>query len=168
MMDILAKVISAQNSLYSLCDFKINNLIVENESAEYYAHTFYLKSKHIKFRIAKKTPTKDGQFVAMWKRMADNKIRPYDKSDQIDLFIINILYKNNIGQFIFPQSILLEKNIFSINNNGGKRAIRIYSPWDYPNSKQATKTKNWQSEYFVDITSPNYVEIERIKKLYSA
>ena len=115
-LKISNKVMDAQNVLYRLCGFKVNDLMPENESEEYCAHFYSIKNKNIRFRIAKKTPTKTGQFVTLWKRMPNGIIGPYDKSDSVDLFVINLAHKNKIGQFIFPKSILIEKNIFSKSN----------------------------------------------------
>jgi hypothetical protein len=119
MLNILKQVIEAQNSLYDICGFKFKNFIAENESAEYYAHSYSLESKNVRFRIAKKTPTKTGWFVTMWKRNQDKIIAPYDNSDQVDLFVVNIIDQGKIGQFVFPKSVLVEKNIFSSRSKGG-------------------------------------------------
>ena len=167
MSGTLKQVIDAQNSLYEICGFKVQNFIAENESAEYYAHSYSLEGKNVRFRIAKKTPTKTGWFVTMWKRNPDKIIAPYDSSDQVDLFVVNIIDQGKISQFVFPKSVLVEQNIFSRLSKGGKRAIRVYSPWDKTNNIQATKTKKWQIQYFVDITSKNSANIEKIKDLYT-
>ncbi len=167
MLDILKKVISAQNSLYDTCGFTVKNFSAENESEEYYAHSYLLGAKNIRFRIAKKTPTKTGWFVTMWKKNQNNIIAPYESSDQVDLFVINIVDQNRIGQFVFPKSILVEKNIFSTKAKEGKRAVRVYSPRDEANNAQALRTKKWQCEYFIDITSTNATSTEKIRDLYS-
>ncbi len=164
---MLETIKKAQSNLYAACDLKIENFLPEQESSEYYAHSFSLKSKNIRFRIAKKTPTKTGHFVTLWKRGADNIIAPYDQSDPVDFFVIAILDNGKIGQFILPKSILLSKNIFSENNKGGKRAIRVYSPWDKATSTQAIQTQKWQDQYFVDLTSKNPESIKKIKTLHS-
>lgn len=167
MSKYFSKVIDAQNALYRMCGFEINHLTAENESEEYSAHYYTLGNKHVRFRIAKQTPTKIGRFVTMWKRKPDGIISPYDILDQVDFFVINLMHESRVGQFVFPKSILVEKNIFSRNDKGGKRAIRVYSPWDEVNSTQAISTKKWQIQYFSDITSGNSIDIEKIKRLYS-
>ena len=167
MLETLETVKNAQSNLYAACDLKIENFVPEQESSEYYAHSYCLKAKNIRFRIAKKTPTKTGWFVTLWKRGTDNIIAPYDESDPIDFVVIAILDRNKIGEFIFPKSILLKKNIFSTNNKGGKRATRVYSPLNEAKSAQAFKTQKWQNQYFVDLTSKNPESIAKIKALYS-
>ncbi len=51
-------------------------IVQDNESQEYGASTFEMNNKIIKFRVAKITPTKVGQFVTFWKRIADGPITP--------------------------------------------------------------------------------------------
>jgi hypothetical protein len=111
MLMTLETVINIQCKLYAECGIKIDNFAPEKESSEYYAYTYLLKNKNILFRIAKKTPTKTGWFVTIWKRGSDNIIAPYDEYDPVDFVFITILKDNKIGQFIFTKSILLKKNI---------------------------------------------------------
>jgi hypothetical protein len=44
--------------------------MLERESLEYAACSFKLNSMSVKFRVAKITPTKIGQFVTLWKRVS--------------------------------------------------------------------------------------------------
>ena len=60
MSEALAVVKKAQDSLYVKCGLNCENFFPENESSEYYAHTFTIGGKKGLFRIAKKTPTKSG------------------------------------------------------------------------------------------------------------
>ncbi len=53
--------------VFDLCNIRIVNLQMENESSEYGACTFDIGNLKITFRLAKITPTKIGQFVALWK-----------------------------------------------------------------------------------------------------
>lgn len=85
-------------------------------------------------------------------RNEEGIICPYDSSDKLDFIIITARNENNIGQFIFPTSILVEKGIISNQGKGGKRGIRVYPPWDVPTNKQAIKTQEWQTKYFLPIT----------------
>ena len=135
--------------IYTPMNFKISQLSKEAESEEYSAYSFHLNQLSIRFRVAKTTPTKVGQFVTLWKRVGNGPIQPYDISDQVDIFVICTRKDgNHFGQFIFPKSILLKHNIMSNDNKGGKRAIRVYPPWEKSLNKQAQKTQDWQSKYF--------------------
>lgn len=158
--------------------YKPNNLIISNifkepESQEYNAYTYTLNSKNnsmkILFRVAKITPKKVGQFVTLWKREDTGPIQPYDSSDAVDLFVINIYNNKYSGQFVFPKHILCEKGIVSINQKGGKRAMRVYPPWDVTESRQAKYTQIWQIKYFLDIPHSDYTAVDpvRVKTLYN-
>ncbi len=63
MSDTSKHVVDMHNYLYEICDFRAENFITENESAEYYDHSYSLGSKKIRFRIAKRTPAKKWFFV---------------------------------------------------------------------------------------------------------
>lgn len=130
----------------------ITGLYIHDESKEYGACRFQLDNKIVEFRVAKTTPTKIGQFVTMWKRNSKkNNIEPYDLSDTIDLFIIYVNSENNQGVFIFPKLVLFEQGFISKNDDGGKRAMRVYPAWDKPENKQACNTQEWQLRYFTKI-----------------
>lgn len=79
--------------------------------------------------------------------------------------MVNVKYDDHFGQFIFPKSKLIEKGIISTNKKEGKRAFRVYPPWDTVINKQAERTQKWQLNYFLRID--NSVNIELAQKLYS-
>lgn len=144
----------------------MTKFVAEKESQEYGASQFEIKNLKILFRIAKITPKKIGLFVTLWKRIELGPILPYDLIDPIDLFIISVRSSKSFGQFIFPKSILQEKGIVSKDGKGGKRALRVYPPWDNPDSKQAKKTQTWQLPYFFKIDSNNSLEFSRLEHLF--
>jgi hypothetical protein len=151
--------------LFDNCNLEITQPIIEAESSEYGACTFALNSLNILFRTAKITPTKTGQFVTLWKRINQGPIQPFDSNDPIDLFIISIRKDNHFGLFIFPKSVLITKEIVS-DKKEGKRAIRVYPPWDVTTSKQAQKTQKWQLDYFLEITQNQIMDLKRAKSLF--
>jgi hypothetical protein len=167
MLKALEIVKNAQDNMYSKCNLEIEKFSPEDESSEYYAHIFTIKGKKGLFRIAKKTPTKSGWFVTIWKRGADSIIAPYEESDTIDFVVIAVSDGNNVGEFIFPKTVLAKKNIFSANGKEGKRAIRVYTPWDKTTSAQAAKTQKWQHQFFVDLNSSCSESTLKINNLYS-
>lgn len=130
---------------------EIKSVYLEKESTDYNACQLLLNEKKALFRTAKITPTKTGQFVTLWKRTPKGPIAPFAIEDNFDLVIINTKTENHFGQFVFPKSILIEKGIFSTALKEGKRAIRVYPPWNKTTSKQAQKTQHWQLEYFIVI-----------------
>ncbi len=157
----------AINFIYNKCGFEITHIKAEQESAKYGAFTFRSDGMSIKYRVAKTTPTKTGQFVTIWKRNEDGLIVPFDISDDLDLIIISTRNGKNCGQFIFPKYVLFEKGIISGNDKEGKRGIRVYPPWDKTLNKQAQKTQQWQLEYFLEISNENLIDLSRAIKLFN-
>ena len=159
--------IAAQQSMYSACGFACSEPAAEPESAEYGAYTFKINTHTVKFRVAKITPTKTGQFVTLWKRHGKGPIQPFDLADAIDFVIIHTITDTHAGQFIFPKSVLYEQGIFSGNNKEGKRAIRVYPPWDIAANRQAQKTQQWQLNYFIALDKGKAIDKSSLKKLLS-
>lgn len=151
--------------IFEPCELEVTNLEAESEGREYRAHHFQLGKLNIKFRTAKITPTKTGQFVTIWKRNAKGTTQPFDISDPFDFYMIATTTNTKSGVFIFPKEILHKHGILSDNTGKGKRGIRLYPIWDLTTSKQAQKTQQWQTEYFLDLSGINPVEFDKIKLL---
>ncbi|MEA5401908.1 MepB family protein [Arcicella sp. DC2W] len=157
--------ILAKELLYQPSGFNCSEPVLEAESAEYGACDFKLNDFNIKYRIAKITPTKTGQFVTLWKRNQQGIIEPFEMNDKVDFFIISTRKDNRFGQFIFPKALLYEKGVISDERKEGKRAIRVYPPWDEANSKQAQKTQQWQLKYFLEIPEGGLSNLTLAKQL---
>ncbi|AYG69666.1 MULTISPECIES: MepB family protein [unclassified Rhizobium] len=142
----------------------------EAESAEYGACRFGLDGHTIAFRVAKTTPTKIGQFVTIWKRPTPgSEIAPLDITDGVQFVVVNVADTAYRGQFIFNQKLLLAKGIMSRNGKGGKRAIRVYPPWSFPTAKDAIRTQQWQTQYFLPLaTDGTAASPEQVRKLFQA
>ncbi|SDW85803.1 MepB family protein [Flavobacterium degerlachei] len=149
----------AKERLYDKCGFDITNPSVNIESVEYGACLFHLNGKKIIHRVSKITPTKSGQFVTIWQRNQDGITEPFHIQDDFDFIVITVKSKDNFGQFFFPKTVLAAKGIVSTNAKTGKRGIRVYSPWDIVVSKQAVKTQNWQTSYFLKITDDSSTDL---------
>jgi hypothetical protein len=156
-----------QTQIFDICGFNYSAAIEEAESADYNACVFKLNGRSVRFRTAKITPTKTGQFVTLWKRPGGGDIQPFDASDDIDVVIISVRTENQSGQFIFPKSVLCKYGIFTCNEKEGKRGFRVYPPWDKTENRQAAKTKNWQLNYFLDLSNPEKIDISKVKQLYT-
>ena len=161
---LISELLQVKELVYDKCNFKFSNLVIDSESEEYLACFFKLNSCQIIHRLSKITPTKIGQFVTIWKRNDKGITAPFDYSDNFNFIIITSKSGENLGQFVFPKSVLLEKGIISNNNTSGKRGIRVYPPWDIPTSKQAEKTQNWQTKYFYSIKD-NSIDFDLVKDL---
>ena len=154
----------AKELVYDVCSFDCSEPQPEKESQEYEAFDFKIGESQIKFRSAKITPTKTGQFVTLWKRNISGIIEPFDYNDEIDFVIVSVQKEDLLGQFIFPKDILLKKGIFTTPTKEGIRATRVYPPWDETTSKQAQKTQQWQLDYFLSISDKT--DLNRAKFLF--
>jgi len=152
--------------LYDKCSFTFDNAVPEKESSDYNAYTFTLNGKRIVFRSAKITPTKTGQFVTLSKRLGNGPIMPFDATDAIDRVVISVQKGNYYGQFVFPKEVLAKKGVFTTNCKDGKRALRVYPPWDVTQNTQAIRTQRWQLDYFLEIKDGVF-DVKKAKLLYN-
>jgi hypothetical protein len=151
--------------VFQVCGIEIKNVETELEGQEYFAHNFELNDVKVKFRMAKITPTKAGQFVSIWKRNKNGITEPHNVSDKFHFYIIATKEENKFGIFIFNKTVLSEYKILSNKNVNGKRAIRVYPTWCLTTNKQAQKTQNWQTKHFVEISNDNHININNAKNL---
>lgn len=160
--DLLATI----SLVYDPGGIKCSKPVMELESTEYGACIFKLNDFSIRFRVAKTTPTKIGQFVTLWKRIGNSAIQPFDASDPIDFFIVSTRKNGHFGQFVFPKSVLSELGVLSINGKDGKRGIRVYPSWDKTLNRQAQNTQKWQEKYFIDLSDDNKIKCAQDQMLY--
>ncbi len=156
-------LLTAKELVYDICGFECSEPQPEKESQEYDAFDYKIGESQIKFRSAKITPTKTGQFVTLWKRNINGIIEPFDYKDEIDFVIVSVQKEDLLGQFIFPKEILLKKGVFTSETKEGIRATRVYPPWDETTSKQAQKTQQWQLDYFLSVSDKT--DLNRAKHL---
>ena len=153
-----------KTDVYDACALEISDFKLESESKEYDACRFTLNGRFIIGRNAKITPKKVGQFVTFWKRNGNGPIAPFDVTDPIDFYVVNVRTENNFGQFVFPKSVLIKKGIISTEKREGKRAFRVYPIWDIAKNKQAERTQKWQLDYFYEVGFST--DLEKVSKLY--
>lgn len=151
--------------LFQICGLPLTNLLPEKESQAYAAHNFDLGKNKYKYRSAKITPKKAGQFVTLWFRMSTGIIAPFDVNDDIDFYIIAIRNEKKMGLFIFPKEILFQRRVLSGHGKEGKRGFRVYPNWDLTISKQAQQTQSWQKLYFLDLSNENQIDVKKGKCL---
>lgn len=152
-MDNKASFIKQQITLMSMLTStpfsEITEFKIEKESQKYKACKFKIKQQQFICRLAFTTPKKTGQFVTFWKRNTQKQTAPYSELDVFDYLLIVSKKEDDIGYFMFPKAILIEKGIISSVQKAGKRGFRVYSPWDTPANKQALNSQQWQLNYFV-------------------
>jgi len=161
-------LLPAKEMVYDKCAFDCRNVIIEPESADYGACTFTLNGMSIKYRVAKITPAKAGQFVTTWKRKNNGPIEPFDWKDNLDIVVISTRKNEYFGQFIFPKAVLFEHGIVAGKNKAGKRGFRVYPPWGITTSQQAKKTQQWQLQYFLEISGGAETCLAKASQLYSS
>ena len=123
------------------------------ESKDYAGFELKLNSQRIICRTAKITPTKTGCFVTLWKRNAINKTtQPFEANDEVSLVLVFAKSEFKQGFFIFTENVLVEKGIFRSPQKAGKCATRLYPPWSEPTAKDAIRSKQWQVDYFLELT----------------
>ncbi|MFK0292689.1 MepB family protein [Streptomyces sp. NPDC090442] len=159
-------LLAAKTLVYDPSGFACSQPVPEPESAEYAAHGFTIDGASVRFRVAKTTPTKVGQFVTVWLRSAEGPIRPFDTEDGVDLFVISSRDGDHFGQFVFPREVLCERGIMSRNRSGGKRGFRVYPPWVTTTSRQASSTQAWQITYFLHVAENGPLDAARAQALY--
>ncbi|MCR8927536.1 MepB family protein [Priestia megaterium] len=155
-------------NFYKSNHFAIKAIQEETQNSDYGAGIFQLNSKSVRFRVAKTIPNKVGQFVSFWEKDAAHKNQAFSYGKATDLLVINTFTSTNrFGQFIFPKEVLLKQKILKTATTKGKMAIRVYSIWDKPTSKQALETQKWQLEYFVETNDANNLPRQKLLKLYT-
>ena len=152
--------------IFQTCGLEFSHFEADIESQDYAACKFQLNSQKTRFRKAKITPAKTGQFVTIWKRNEKRITQPFDFTDDFDFFIIATREQNHFGIFIFTKSVLLENKILSDKTEQGKRGIRVYANWELTTNKQAQKTQQWQTKYFLEIFQDKSIDINKAKQLF--
>lgn len=152
-------------SVYQPLNLTLSHLTLETEGTDYHACSYWLNNYEIIGRNAKVTPTKNGQFVTCWQRNSTGETEPFSEDTSFDYLTVITVDKQLIGQFVFPKQELIRQKIIKTAQKDGKRGFRVYPPWDTPQSKQATKSQEWQLRYFYSLNSPDY--LSEAQKLFT-
>ncbi|GGG49203.1 MepB family protein [Epilithonimonas arachidiradicis] len=153
--DLISKRLSLQ----------LSEITQDLECEDYFGFNFKINQSQFKFRKSKLTPKKIGQFVTFWKRDLDGKTIPFDINDDFDFYIISIEENKNSGFFIFTKAVLEKENLISTEQKEGKRGFRVYADWHFPNNKQAEKTKDWQTKYFINFSDSDDSVLNQFRKI---
>lgn len=156
------------NLIFKTLNYHLSEIDPDKESEEYIGFNFRINCIKIKFRKSKLTPKKIGQFVTFWKRDQDKKTVPFDVNDDFDFYIILMEENENAGIFIFSKSILEKQDLISSQLKTGKRGFRVYSDWQFPISKQAEKTKLWQTRYFINFSDTENSILEKFETILNS
>jgi hypothetical protein len=163
-----ADLVAVKERVYDPCGFVCADLSAEAESAAYGAHVFRLDGAGVRARVAKLTPTKNGLFVTVWKRLAGGPIQPFDRSDGIDFLVVTAREGPHSGHFAFPGEVLHRRGIVGSAAGEGKRAFRVYPPWTVTESAQAARTAAWQRPYFLPFDEAGTADLHLARALYAS
>lgn len=124
------------------------------EGAAYGACLVGLGPYTVAFRVGKRTPVKQGFFTTLWKRpLPKAPIAPLDQAEGIDFVVVYMQAKEQQGLFVLPQKRLSEQGIISVKGEGGRRAMRLYPPWEMGLQGGARGRQAWQKPYFLALPS---------------
>lgn len=167
--DLHPDLLAAKARVYDPAGLACSPPVAEAESAQYAAYGFDLDGRAVRFRAARTTPAKAGQFVTVWKRPDPRgPIRPFDTADDLDLVVISSRDGGRFGQFVLPCAALGERDVLSRDGVGGKRAFRVYPPWVTTTNRQARAAQAWQLEFFLPVPEGGPVDLVRARALYRA
>lgn len=155
-------------SLFKSLKLEIKSCIPDKESKAYTAFSIQLNSLNTIFRTAKITPKKIGQFVTIWKRNAFGITAPFSVTDPIDFFLIYTEEEGKSGLFIFPKMVLFHHKIVADATRDGKRGIRVYPSWVIPTNKQALKSQEWQTKYFLNLSPDQTIDLKIAAQLFES
>ena len=132
----------------SIGNFEILNY--EEQNSEYEGMVIQLanNNKIVRSWLAKKTPKKDGYFVAFWEKDSQNVNHPFSELDSIEVLAILINDEDKRGIFLIPKEVAVKNRILSNENQKGKMAMRFYPSWCKNLNSTAQKTQSWQLNYF--------------------
>lgn len=142
-----------RHTIFDRLELHITDLTKEAECEEYAGYNFKFGPFSIKFRKARITPKKTGQFVTLWKRNPQTKeTEPFTSADTFDFLIIFTEDKYQQDFFFFSRNTLVQHKILTASSQTGKRGFRVYAAWDTPGNKQAEKTGIWQKKSFINFS----------------
>lgn len=165
---MIDEIYKLDDLIFKPLNYHLSEIHSDKEADEYFGFDFKINDIKIKFRKSKLTPKKIGQFVTFWKRDQNNKTVPFDLDDDFDFYLILMEENGNAGFFIFPKSILEKEDLISSQLKAGKRGFRIYSDWHFPTSKQAEKTKLWQTRYFINFSDTESSILEKFESIMNS
>lgn len=156
------------DAFYAPARFTVDSVREEPQNAEYGAGWFQLNTRSVRFRVAKITPTKTGQFVVFWEKDAEQKNRAFAYMDAPDILVIHTFhpFSGECGQFVFPKDVLRMHGVLADKDTPGKMAMRVYPDWDTVTNKQASAAQKWQLPYFSRVAPMNDQHMQALSRLY--
>ena len=160
-----ADLLAAKAFVFDPGGFVCSQPVAEAESADYGAFGFALDGQAVRFRAAKITPTKVGQFVTVWKRSGGGPIRPLTprtaSTSSSSAFATGSTSDSSSSR---------ERS--SANGTSCRGTVRAgngrsaYPPWVTTTNRRARSTQAWQVNYFLQIGEDRPADSARAQALY--
>ncbi|WP_109699136.1 MepB family protein [Chitinophaga deserti] len=155
-----------ERTVFAPCGLAITDIVKDAESEEYHGYDLQCNNNiRIKFRLAKLTPKKVGNFVALWKRSSAGVTEPFEHDDPFDYYLVAVQSENTYGLFFFPKYVLAKNGILTHEGKEGKRGFRLYPDWVKAPNRQAEKTQLWQSPFFIPLEEGDSNAAEKLRHI---
>ncbi len=124
-----------------------SSVIPEPQNSDYESGLAVIDGETWHIRTARNTPTKQGAFVAFWRRDADGQTVPFRDGDTEAGLIVFVESDDRRGVFQFSAMQLGELGI-TAGARAGKRGFRVYPAWCTELNRQAAATQRAQAPAF--------------------
>lgn len=100
----------------------ITLLSEEKQNAEYEGFLCQVNESQqlIRSRLAKKTPKKEGYFVAFWEKNQQNQNEAFDATEAPEMLAIVIADQEKQGLFLLPKECLIQQKILKTHQQKAK------------------------------------------------
>ncbi|MEX3631623.1 MULTISPECIES: MepB family protein [Rothia] len=127
---------------------EIQQVTTSPYNSEYEALTFSTSENSYQSRMGRKTPKKNGYFLALWQKDATGSNIPFTAKEFCDYLLVFISDGHLHGYFSFPRKVLAERGILASEGKRGKMAFRVYPSWCVDLNPSAHREQSWQLHYW--------------------
>lgn len=119
----------------------------EPQNSDYESGLAQIGDEAWHIRTARNTPTKDGAFLAFWRRDAEGQTSPFGDDDPEAGLLVFVDQSDGRGVFRFTMAHLIELGV-TAGKRAGKRGFRVYPAWCTGLNAQAAATQRAQASAF--------------------
>ncbi len=125
----------------------------EEQNSDYESGVVLFGKERWRIRTARITPTKQGAFVAAWKRDESGSTRPFTAGESMSGLMVFVEERGRFGVFRFTPPHLISLGYVTSEFHPGKRGFRVYPAWCSDLNPQASRTQRAQAAAFVELPS---------------
>ncbi|MDQ0635946.1 hypothetical protein QFZ40_003855 [Arthrobacter pascens] len=126
---------------------------IEEQNSDYESGVALIGNEQWRIRTARITPTKQGAFVAVWKRDEGGSTRPFTADESMSGLLVFVEEHERFGVFQFSPAHLISLGYVSSELHPGKRGFRLYPAWSTNLNAQALRTQRAQADAFTELKS---------------